>query len=937
MMTYPISDAITRDSIPLQAMHRADSSPQPPLTLPKAAVTPPDVADWYGAPPAQARDLLDREWNVRTKVQFVPDNFLVLPKQLQLSPAGSADWVDPLGAETARANATLLPLAPARLPTERTGSGVNVTPSAGTGPSAGTLWSKALPHGSVLQLQPPLHASTTASPLFQAALMTSGVTDLFVVDALVPPPDASKAPLAFNQKNPAVPAVLKRQAEWPLRSDGPLATFDVSTIRPVQGQKFPMPRMQMNFQLSDTAGGKLTHQCRVHCLNLDDPQWCRQMLRGLMVDSMDPSKRPLMPAVMCEDGANKSGVVATALHAMQCLEAMNLGTLRMSSPEDLARQMSAFVAAGQAQRSPSFAALLHNFDMPRLANDIWEAWTDNLSSPETLAVRVRQGLQGGAVPAVSEAPTGDASATDLVDSAAAPGAAVPSRTVAQRPAPLTWARVGSPVSIISDDSGCLSADAQQSSRDSVFDFQPLQPLQPVAELSEEERARSQPASQRGAVPGAEGVQTPALPTAVASSLSRFMDGSATTGHFKEISLPRHDGGRARTLTPSNRISDKAYATLSRIGTARPDRPAKAQQPTVSPDVPQELNYERTAFRDDGTPRMNVGEQTLLMHHTRERAEQATSADLAALHPDVRRAWLPGGDSFERFKLQLDGFVKEMTASTGLSGYLRAKLSDPVTRALAPHIAWATTLAEEIQIDLARAMEPTHSANNAVPDPSQAALLTRETIKQLLEQRFNALTPSQQSRWRERVSGKSDRFNQALQESRRQVEDLPLRVMPRAEFEKLEGGRSRTGVVPLFFTKAPPVNPKERAEALAAAAARGAKGATSGAAASRALAEAGAAGSRNLEADELPSGSRDSVRSHDSIRSGDSISTNTSMTSVQSFASGISDMETVESLPEPAEPRRPRQLDFSDIRSRVDQAWAPHWVLSLTAQVSRRTA
>lgn len=766
--THAHATALTDATLARGSARTASSAT--PSAPPSIALSPPPMR-----PSAQAiaQPLYDRHLSLSSRLSFVPAHFLALPDALKLPPAGQGDWCDPLGPQTARINATPLSLKP--------------TDSQRAGHTRGsregvTAWSQFMKQPVVLQMQSVADQHSRAAGGLATALLATGTTDLIVVDALVRDPEAQPAtgsaaarartpaltqkgtgfPAAFPRENPVTDIVTDR-LHYTFPEGAPYRSVQTDTQAPTK-PKAGMPHGALTISLKGADGSSTTHPVRTHTLNLNSPDWPHQLLFALNAGWQRQDAKPLQLALMCKDGATASGVVATALHGMECLEALNRGDIRMQDPADLAARLDDFILAGQSVRSPAFAQVGDQpVDTRTLAADIWKAWVSLHSKPDSTAVQTYRHHQ------MDDGVWLDADDTrSSLDAIDGPATAAQTDVSAGLRASAGTSRL---LSSSSEDSGVLSDTTFSTSQFStVARGERASALSPKREVPDGE---GDPWAKFDAAVSSP-VRSPAasLPRGLAAQVASLTGGSTANSTINStatlsarrppepaIELPPTDGMPARRLHPASRASDAEVRTLLAELTA----PAQRAVRSPSGDEAKPLTPLQTA---------------LTLTESRSAAQDGNERMQVPRH--IRKDWMPGAPKFNAYYSRLDGLVKEMTARTGVVGYLRARLTDPITRTLEPHTHWARDLINEIHADMVRELQSRPGrSSDPVPhiDHAQVAAAAHEAVQRLVAQRFSDLTPREQSRWRARVDGGSPRFNLAFSSSLQRVHELPRRFLP----------------------------------------------------------------------------------------------------------------------------------------------------------------
>ncbi|OWQ89306.1 hypothetical protein CDN98_01795 [Roseateles terrae] len=759
------------------------------------------------APQATAQPLLDRHWCMSSRLPFVPAHFLVLPDGLRMPAVGQSDWCDPLGPETARINATPLSLRPADA--QRPGHTRSLREGV-------TNWSQLMKQPVVLQMQSVVQPNSRAAGGFATALLATGTTDLIAVDALVRHPDAAEAagpaaahgktpaltqkapgfPVAFPLDNPLTDAVTD-SCRYAFPAESPYTSVKTETVAPTK-RKGGIPQGQLTISLEGADGRCFQHRVRTHTLNLNSPHWAHQLLYALNVRFLESDKKPLQLALMCKDGATASGAVATALHGMECLEALNRGDLHMPDEAALAARLDDFIRAGQSVRSPEFAKVDGKpVDTRRMARDLWQAWASLQSKPDSVAVQTlrRHQLDEGVW-------LNSDDTTPLLD--AVDGATTSTETAA--PSGTRQSRLARLLSSSSEDSGVLSDTTLASSQFSTLargrGAAALPPMQEVGDGEGDRWADVDAAVQSP-------VTSPAatLPRAVKGQVADVTVDSAadvtvdSVVHAtatrtvprtpaRAIDLPTTEGRRARIFHPAHRATDaKVQAMVAHLTAPASDAAAaRTRSPASASSRASDLwnasgSTPRGVFATSGArakPPLTPLQTALSLAESRSAAQGASVDDLYRIPKPIRKLWMPGGSKFTEFLPRLDGLVNEMTARTGLVGFLRARFTDPLTRTLEPHTHWARELIEQVQAEVTRDLQSRAGpSSEAPPDVDQTLVATaaHEAVKQLVSRRFEQLTPREQTRWRERVDGRSPRFELALSSSQQRVHELPRRLSP----------------------------------------------------------------------------------------------------------------------------------------------------------------
>ncbi len=774
------------------ASSRAPSMP-PSIVLSTVPMKP--------AAQSSAQPLQDRHWCMSSQLPFVPEHFLALPDSLGLPPVGQSDWCDPQGPQTARINATPLSLRPDDA--ERPGR-------SRTSRDGVTNWSQLMKQPVVLQMQSVVEPNSRAAGGFATALLASGTTDLIAVDALVRHPDAERMdgpgtvrsrtpaltkaatgyPVAFPVGNPVTGAVTDG-FDYAFPAGAPFTSVKTSAVAPNMPRD-GVPQGQLTISLEGADGSRTEHPVRTHTLNLNAPDWVHRLLYALNVRFLESGKQPLQLALMCKDGATASGVVATALHGMECLESLNRGDIQLPDEAALATRLDQFILAGQSVRSPAFSQVGGKpVDTQRMARDLWHAWASVQSKPDSLAVQtlrkhqIDQGvwLEMDDTTPLLDAVDGNVTTTESTKSSG------------QR-----MTRLSRLLSSGSEDSGVLSDTTHASSRFSTLargrGAAALPSMDEVRDGEGDPWETSPAATLTRGLSEADGH---ALPESVNESLNETLNETvgeavndsvtsstdalaAPNARTRQFELPATEGMRARIFHPAHKATDaKVRAMLADLTTpasATGSRLRSASPTTSSDTTSSAMSSAMAAAR--AKPALTPLQTALHLSESRSAAETATSAELSRIPRHIRKDWMPGGAKFDEFLPRLDGLAKEMTARTGLIGYLRARFSDPLTRKLEPHTHWARDLIEQIQAQMTRDLEsqagPSSEGSPEV-DQTVVALAAHDAVKRLVARRFEQLTPREQARWCERVEGRSPRFNQALSSSQQRVHELARQFSP----------------------------------------------------------------------------------------------------------------------------------------------------------------
>lgn len=811
----------------------------PPPSLPALDWKAPSLWD---APLGDTRVLNDKHWNTHRRVQFTPERFVVLPEALKMVPVGSRDWRDPLGSNVTRVNATLLPLAPkdaasasSRTPTtnwsrmlsepavlqmqaplDKTSHAAGGTACAlmlgkvtdlivvdGLAPVADDAPAKVGKRAVGKWEEPALEvdcrvvtpgglapvvaeaASNEQDPALSGAQhVPSGPSAQHVPSA----PSALRGaprvtaggegfPVGYALDNPVVgPLVDKLEFAFPPGS--PFTRVSTTSVEPTP-PKAGLPRGSLKVELSAADGSHQSHDVRTFLLNLHVPDWPRQLMFALGVQWLHDKSQPLNLAVMCKDGASASGVVAIALHGMQCLEAFNRGEIHLTSVDDLAERLDDFMKAAGQHRSPSFAQPdRYDLNTRELAYALWDSWTQVLSNPNSTAVKqfrreIGQELPEGEVPEPSIAVAKEAeravralgkaavahyrnATTVSVDSGVVADAS-PMGTLSslQRqtdltntPDPFDASGASESALIQAGRSTMTSPTRSPSSRlaDSGTSSTSSRPITAATQSTVLDRStRSQPdAETRPGSSRAPGAVKPQVP-----------QGSAP------LQMPPNGDGRTRYL----HAYGKAHVGAVQANLAR----LQATTPQVNE---RSVNGAPEAARAD-TP----GELMRALIKAREAATGGDRSALDSIPQAIVKRWSEGGACIDIHRDRVKGLVREMTAWTGTIGNLRSRVINSQNRLLEPHTRWAQDLIKVVQDDLREHAQTQSGASDspAKVDEAQVAQLARHAIKTLLAEHFVRLSAKDQERWRHRVTGHSDRFELALSNSLAKVKALPGRL------------------------------------------------------------------------------------------------------------------------------------------------------------------
>lgn len=824
MMRVSLSDRTEAASAACTTGGLAGSSP--------AATPPPNLSplDWktpsmWDAPAEQALKLDDPTWNTHPKVSFNPAHFVVLPETLKLPQAGCMDWRDPLGTTATRINATVLPL------TARDATSGDPRTVA-TGSPGQTTWSRMLNTPAVLQMQAPLDAQSSAAGATACALMLGGVTDLIVVDALTRTPDAADAasphsghtapkvpqltqggkgyPVGYSNRNPAAQFLLE-QVDYALPPESPFTHVRTVAHEPTR-PKAGLPRGSLHVNLQAADGSRLEQPVRTYALNLNAPHWEHQLMHALTVTRLRDKTQALNLAVMCQDGAGASGVVATALHGMECLEAFNGGKIRLDGVDDLRRRLDDFILAAGHRRSPSFARLEGRaLDTRKMARSLWEAWSQVFSSPESAAVKKLRECEA----ADSQSPkTGAADISDIqeIDSPVispppefADALACQDAASTGRQQRLLQGRFTRQASNDSIDSG-VTSDVSSVGSISTLPRRSaaLRPVLSVTEEAFESDSEMTSAEVSPAASPAHTVQPRPAHAASSPPPASMRPAVHQRGAFVPLAA---DGDMPQRILHAGRNMDvtQVKASLASLQAPRP-APGSIGQTLRADDRVSDRRAVGGAVPDVGAPAPGLKKRLDEIVETRLSATGGNVDALEGISPSIRQAWAPGGPRFNAYREQVNDLAKAMTGKIGLIGYLRGRLSDPLDRALEPHTGWARDLIREVQQDLrehALAQPSTSRAAQVDPvvDQAQVAQLARQTIKRLVAEHFSELSTTEQKRWRHRVTGHSDRFEQALQRTLIETARIPKRLQPNAQHDRSSGAT----VPPLLLSSQPQRN------------------------------------------------------------------------------------------------------------------------------------
>lgn len=718
--------------------------------------------------------LRNRTWNEAPTVKFVPEHFVSMPAALDMPRVVGVDWRSPLAKEHVKINATVLPL-------EVEGA------RAGTVAPEGALhWRPMLKTRAVLQVQGSSNADTRTAGGLACALLLMKVSDLIVVDRVAPNAASDSGSREAQGFGPVTHGVSfafhpgSKQNGVQTAFAGDISKDDNGWIQ------------KLHVQLEGADGSKHEHQLRTHRVNLESNQWMRQMLFGLTKQYQRHRSEPLTLAVTCKDGATASGVVATAMHGFECLDAFNRGDIQLKTIDDLALRLQGFVEDAKTRRSPEFARVEgESPDYRTLAQDLLSAWRDvhgSLSNnvatlyheldavtgaPEetagmlptrALPLRAEQGKPvgtGGSEPPVADpAPVATASAHPSLERA--------------------MSRFSRQFSSGSEDSGVL-VDTSHGPR-SMESLASLSPMRRAPDLTITEEGVEADQDQ-------DRVETPTARTQAQAPSIRSVLASRTP----ELTPPRTLELPSWTLHP---MQDRS------VDDALQDLKDTIQHNTVPTPRPQEA-VERSAVNARSTPIQHA----LAITASRKAAVLSDPTDLAGIPAAVRQEWAPGGSRFEACMAQAQPLVKEMTARTGVIGYLRARWNDPLTRSLDRHLDWSREVMRHIHDDLLRAAQQQPGATDEAPpvvNQAHVANLAYQTFKSLLDTQFASLSPVEQQRWRHRVSGHSQRFEVALARSRAGVEELPRRIQykPGDLSGRLLDRDANTGRPARFFVSRP---------------------------------------------------------------------------------------------------------------------------------------
>lgn len=828
-------------------------------TLPSISLQGVPFIAGSGAP---ARLLLDRHWNEHPQIYFVPDHFVALPAELQMPPAGRQDWVDPRGSDAARINATALPLSAAG------------TQWGTCKPLSGTAsWSHQLDGTSVLQMQGPSTPESRAAGGVASALLLGKMSDLIVVGDVSSGTVRGRGPAEDVGAGPLVEGLNFR-----FPGDGDY--LGVQTADHAEKSKPGHPE-KLWMKLTRADGTAEQHSLRLHTLDLESPNWIYRMMFQLSVCWQQDHNQPLRLALMCKDGATASGAVATALYGMECLDALNREDIQIKTVGELEHRLDEFIQNAQARRSPQFAEIRGRpLDTGAMARDLLKAWTSLHGNIESPVAALHRSLEPDEGISLQDADMDTGMDVDTLRwrGADASFASQPSSPLPPADKPSVelsgehqTARFSRQFSVLSEDSGVMS-DTLQSAKgqDSLQRFAPRGTLSTTAELNEAEPTglATEPAGLE-AKPAARQAD-PAAPDADPATTVLPRTGPESSGlvaprHRSTLELPATEQLRSRLLHAGG---GRSPANVKRLIDKFSDSPkgsaSLSRSPSVSPSVPPS----HAARAEHPAPRTPM-EEARVLTASREAAATATQAELARIPQAVRRDWEPGGRRFAAYLARAKPLVQEMTARTGLIGYLRARLTDPATRTLDRHVTWSRDLMRQVHDDLAEHVNQQagpSSAAAAGADPQQVAQLARQVIKSLLAQQFESLSSRDQQRWRHRVTGHSERFEQALATSRERVTELPARLLPGSAQDAgpLTGRAARaTQAPPVFMSRAPT------------------------------RAERGDGRGRGERGERAEVGERAAA----------------------------------------ANVRQPALKTPDQLREMVDQEWAPHWVLDLTRQVA----
>lgn len=730
--------------------------------------------DWkapslWGDPLGETRVLDDKHWNTHHRVQFTPAQFVVLPEALKMMPVGSKDWRDPLGSNVTRTNATVLPLAPKGA-------------AAASSRAPTTNWSRMLSTPAVMQMQAPLDRTSHAAGGTACALMLGKVTDLIVVDGLAPvsgDAGGEEAPVGYFRGNPVVGPLID-QLKFAFPPGSPFTRVSTTAAEPTP-PKGGLPLGSLNVELSAADGSRQSHAVRTYVLNLNVPDWPHQLMYALGVQWLGNKSQSLNLAVMCKDGASASGVVAIALHGMQCLEAFNRGEIHLKDVDDLAGRLDDFIKAAGQHRSPSFAQPdRYDLNTRKLAEALWRSWTAVFSNPNSAAVKQFRREIGQELPE-GEVPEPDIAAAQEAERAVrALGKASVAR-YRNATADSADSGVGGDTSSMGtfsslvrqvdltqtpdpfDASGESESALVPASR-SPLKSQPL--LQPGSGTTDATSRRISPSTQSTVLESLRVLQSDAETRSGSNRAPAAVKPQVPQGS-SPLQMPPNGNARTRYL----HAGGTAHAGAVQANLAR----LQATTPVVTDRSERSVNgapHRREATRAD-----SPAEQMRLMIEAREAATGGDQSALDSIPQAIVERWSPGGASIHSHRDRVKGLVREMTAWTGAIGHLRARVVNPQNRLLEPHTRWAQDLIKVVQDDLrehARS-QPSTSASPPMVDEAQVAQLARHAIKTLLADHFERLSAKDQERWRHRVTGHSDRFELALSNSVSNVKALPGRL------------------------------------------------------------------------------------------------------------------------------------------------------------------
>ena len=754
----------------------------------------PDAAPGAGGDAAQApltwtsspfrhvpRRLADPSLNAISDLALVPEHFVVLNdvlpvKSMPGQAMGDSGWRDPHGPLTIRGNATVLPLG-AQQPLARAG----MTPG-----ETGFSWGNLLDESQVLQLQAPLPDDPRAQFLFAGALIKSRINELLVVSPRVQGKDNGQLTWGMNAGDNA--AVARRDTftyapSGPGPAQEPLLNIHASV--PKGRPKHPtIHEGRLDLALLGDDGRKQVQGVRTRWVDPTDPNWIRHLVGVLRVEGwQNHGGLPLRPAVMCHDGVSHSGVVATVLHGMQCLEAFNQHQLTLNSTEDLARHMRAFVAQGERLRGPSFAKPESGpRDIGKLAAELWKQWTMLQSSPESAAVAqiLRPAVDSGkedadqasdrqaAIPASD--PDGVQAMADSARVAAPALAAMTSESGLAGVEPLALpaaprldagALHGGQAAIGDNrDSGFISP-----SDESPPDMEPQMPM--PSPMPSPSPTRSQ------------------MPARTEHSAANAQNPSATEARSPDAAS-RPAAPAASPQTPPDRRSGAPVGRGRRVAFANPLVQGPVRTPLVAEPAQQKARTSilkqspASGHRNTGAAAEPVAARTkppgpeVAASYAQDFEQAIAGRQLPVSRGNtfaLQSRWTADRPGVQMLSAELDSLVERMTQRTGLVGRLRRQVVGDQARSLTPHLAWGNQVSAMVHEQVERYQRD----HGVTVSSGERATLVHHALRTVLKARFDALSPAQQARWRSRVEGGSRAFREDLARAERDALDLPARL------------------------------------------------------------------------------------------------------------------------------------------------------------------